>query len=641
MLDFIYAVVSFFLLSLAALHVGNAFSYLRLPVISGFLLTGILVGPFVLGFIDHDVVERLHFIDQVALAFIAFSAGSQLFLKELRSRLKSIFSVTFFLVIFTLGLSALAIFLLSSQVSFLAHFDNSAKIGIALLAGTVLVTRSPSVAIAIINELRAKGPFTQTVLGVTVIMDVVVISLFAINSSLAKSLIAASAVNLGFLVELSLELGLSFLLGYLLYLALTFLLSTKLRKRFKIIPILLLGYACFVFADGLAHISHQRFHTEFHLEPLLICMLAGFLTTNYSPYKAEFGHILSKSSIPIYLAFFTITGASIELNVLSVTWPITIALFATRLLGGFLGSFLGGALVGEPTQHNRIRWMGFVTQAGVGLGLASEIAGTFPDWGSSLATIIISVIVINEIVGPLFFKWAITIVGESHVKAPHEFDGVRDALIFGLERQSFVLARQLKAHNWQVKIVALEHRNGNDIANSADIDIVYIKDLEPDSLESINMRRADAIISMLTSDEQSYQLCERVYENYGIETMVVRLNDRANIKPFQDLGVLIVDPSTATVQLLEEFVRSPYATSLLLGMNESQDIVDIELRERNLHGVLLRDLRLPLDALVLSIKRGERVFVTHGYTRLQLGDRVTVVGSPESIEKLVVDFGEG
>ena len=96
----------------------------------------------------------------------------------------------------------------------------------------------------------------------------------------------------------------------------------------------------------------------------------------------------------------------------------------------------------------------------------------------------------------------------------------------------------------------------------------------------------------------------------------------------------MLDPTTAMVSLLEHFVRAPIATSILLGMEDTQDTIDIEIRNSNYHGLTLRDLRLPSDVIILSVTRGEHPIISHGYTRLRLGDIVTLVGSPESLEKV-------
>ena len=103
-------------------------------------------------------------------------------------------------------------------------------------------------------------------------------------------------------------------------------------------------------------------------------------------------------------------------------------LFGIRLVTMIIGSILGGSLAGDSALFRRIGWMPFVTQAGVGLGLATIVANTLPSFGAEFQTIVVAVIVLNQFVGPPLFKWSIQLVGEARTKAntPH-FDGVRDA----------------------------------------------------------------------------------------------------------------------------------------------------------------------------------------------------------------------
>ncbi len=92
------------------------------------------------------------------------------------------------------------------------------------------------------------------------------------------------------------------------------------------------------------------------------------------------------------------------------------------------------------------------------------------------------------------------------------------------------------------------------------------------------------------------------------------------------------------VGLLDHFVRAPLATSILLGTDKNHDTEDIEVMDKDIHGIALRDLRLPHDVLILSVKRKDDMVVTHGYTRLRLGDILTIVGSTESLEELKLKF---
>lgn len=165
-------VISFGVIALSSKQIGSFFRRVKLPLISGFLFTGVIAGPYVLGLISRDAVANLRFVDEISLAVIAFAAGNELYLKELRDRIKSITLVTGGLILSTFTLGTLTIVLLSDFIPFMQSMSLTSKIAVALLGGAILVARSPSSAIAIVNELRAKGPFTRTALGVTVIMDV-------------------------------------------------------------------------------------------------------------------------------------------------------------------------------------------------------------------------------------------------------------------------------------------------------------------------------------------------------------------------------------------------------------------------------------------------------------------------------------
>jgi Trk K+ transport system NAD-binding subunit/mannitol/fructose-specific phosphotransferase system IIA component (Ntr-type)/Kef-type K+ transport system membrane component KefB len=635
-LEIVLIIAGFTVIALASRQVGGLFTKANLPLITGFLFTGIIAGPYVLGLISAEAVGNLRFVDELALAFIAFFAGSELYIKELRGRLKTIRWVTLGLVVSTFTFGTLAFFMLSEFIPFMRAMPTPGRIAVSILAGAILVARSPSSAIAVVHELRAKGPFTKTVLGVTVIMDVVVIALFGMNSSIADTLLTGLRFNVSFIVLLLAELVLSVLAGYAVGKGLQIILSTRFNRIVKTSMILLLGYAVFALSAAIRGASHHQLPFEVLLEPLLICMIAGFVVTNFTNHRIEFSRILQDVGLPIYIAFFTLTGASLTLDVLAKTWPIALALFAVRLGGIFVGSFAGGVLAGDPMRHNRVSWMAYITQAGVSLGLAKEVVVEFPEWGTAFSTIIISVIVANQIVGPPLFKWALHLVGEAHSRAKtQEYDGRRNAIIFGLEGQSFALARQLGAHGWHVKVASRQVSYVEEMGEGSDVDVHPIPDLSLDALKQLEAGQAEAIVMML-SDEENYQICELAYEHFGTQNLIVRLNDRTNFNRFTQLGALIVDPVTALVSLLDHSVRSPSAASLLLGMETNQDMLELEVRNPDLDGVAIRDMRVPLDMVILSVRRGGHMLISHGYTRLEVGDWVTVVGSLASLEQMML-----
>lgn len=160
----------------------------------------------------------------------------------------------------------------------------------------------------------------------------------------------------------------------------------------------------------------------------------------------------------------------------------------------------------------------------------------------------------------------------------------------------------------------------------------------PGAFSALDPEGADAVVAMLT-DEENLEICRHFYEEYGLRNLVVRYQGRVPVERFQALGCMVVDPTTATVHLLAQFVESPGGAAIFLGLEEGQRVVDVEMRDPAFDGVPLRELRLPADVLVLAIHRGHEAIVTHGYTQLRLGDRVTLMGSPESLEEVMVKLG--
>ena len=627
---------AFALIALASKQVGQGLTKTGLPLISAFLLTGIISGPHMLGLIHPEAAVSLKFVDEISLGFIAFAAGAELYYCELRSRLKAIGWITSGLTLFTFPLAAGMLYVFAGHVPFMADMTPPARLAVCLLTGAILVARSPSSAIAIINELRAKGVFTQTVLGVTVISDVVVIVLFAGMSAAADALLAGLGMDFAFVFQLLAGIVGSLALGWFLSVVLQGMLRLRWHKVIKIAFVLLSGYLVFFMAEQMREFSHRVMKGEIWLEPLLICMVAGFRVANIGQFRKDFLSLLDDAGPPVYVAFFTLTGASLSLDVLITAWPAALGLFALRFLGIFMGAFLGGSLAGNSLKDNCVSWMAYITQAGVSLGLAKEVMVKFPVFGDSLGTVIIAVIVLNQLVGPPLFKLAIKLIKEDHPRADSSGLGlIRKAVIFGSDGQASALAMSLGSQGWQVMLA--REAETMDPADPLPVAAVQVPGFGASDLKKVGCQRAGAIVAML-SDEKNYQICETAYENFGTQTLVARLSERANFQRFEKLGVLIVDPSTAIVGLLDHFVRSPAAASLFMGMNRERKIVDIMVKNPDLAGLALRDLRLPFDSIIMSVRRMGVLFVPHGFTRLEAGDLVTVVGSKSSIDELLLRF---
>ena len=281
-------VLGFAVISISATRIAEKFQQVNLPVITGFLLTGILCGPYILDLIRIESIDKLNFINEIALAFIAFAAGAELYLRELRSRFDSIKWNTIGQLSFTFVIGALAVFSLESWIPFMKDLSFNSKLAASLLTGTIFVARSPASAIAIINELRAKGPFTQTVMGVTVLKDFIVIILFAGCMSLGVSLVRGSEFNALSIILPITEIALSLGVGYFLGKVLNLFLSIQWKVEIKALGLILIGYLVYVLNHQIHEFSYTQFGIEFAIEPLIICIIASFYVTNYTRHRPEF-----------------------------------------------------------------------------------------------------------------------------------------------------------------------------------------------------------------------------------------------------------------------------------------------------------------------------------------------------------------
>lgn len=625
--------ISFFLVAIAAKQIGGFFSRYGLPYITGYLLAGTLAGPFILELMPSESTTELRYIDELSLAVIAFVAGSELYLKELRARMRSILLNTAGIVVAALILLGIAVFILTSIIPFTAGLPIASKIAVAVLGATILLALSPASTIAVIQEVRARGAFSKTVLSITVVMDVVIIILFAVSAALAGVLLNGDEFGIGFVIYLLLDLTVAAVVGYLAGRLISAILSTNIHEWVKIGSVLLIGLSIFAssyYIDGLK--------LGIHIEPLLICMIAGFVVTNFTTNRDQFADLLHDVSPYIYVAFFTLTGIALKLDILIASGLIALALFAVRMGSIFIGSYLGGTLAGEPANFRRIMWMGLITQAGIALGLSREVAVEFPTLGDDFATLIIAVVVLNEVFGPLFLKFALRRVGESNEPEAPIPDGVREALIFGVNGQSLALARQLRSNDWQVKLVDTNRTNVERM-DTHDAHEYHIEEITEDAVKQYMTKGTDAVVTMMEDDSDNLRASEIAYERFGIKRLITRLNDLSLADRFDSMNAIIVDQASAMVNLLDQLVRTPQAGALTMHSDPKFEIAQITITDTECDGQPLRDLRLPEDVLIVEITRDGHNIVPRGYTVIHCGDEVTLIGKPDSIKQVTIRFG--
>ena len=509
-----------------------------------------------------------------------------------------------------------------------------------MLGGTILAARSPSSAIAIINEMRARGPFTKTVLGVTLVKDVLIVVLFAMSTSVAATLLTGRQFDIGFIVLVSFEILASIGLGIAVAQLMALILRNHWEDWLKIPLLLLIGYLVFYFAGELRHWSHDNLPVELLFEPLLICMVASFWLTNRTPYRTELRHLLHQVEMPVFVIFFTLIGGSLDIGIVMALLPITIAIFAARLLALFIGGYLGGLVAGDPAQFNRLTWMAYITQAGVGLGLAKEVANEFPLLGNDFATLMVAVIVISQLTGPPFFKFAIRLVGESHLPKDIRPDEILDVVIVGIESQSRQLAERLLEHGWRVKLVDVDQSHVSKAPASDGLRHEHwLPEVSAQALREIIEPKTEVAVTLLPDDAESLQLCQIFYEDFGITRQIARLNTYNLLEDFRELGVHVLDPSIAMVHLLDHFVRAPQLAAIVFEDDPDHDVIQVTITDPSIDGLHLRELILPDDVLVMAIVRRGHSIVPHGYTNLHLEDELTLIGPTHHLDEVALKLG--
>lgn len=406
------ATLAFGFMILAAYLLAGLLKRLGLPLITGYIATGVVCGPSVLGLLSRSVVQDLKLVDDLALTFIALAAGGELRMGMLRQRRRSIVLTLVCLVGVVLFGVPLALLPLRAAFPYTANLSLGPSLGVLAIAGALAVARSPSSAIAIISETKARGPFTEMVLGVTVAADVLAILVFAIAVSVAEVLVTpGKTLNLLFLGNIAVEVVVSLLLGLLLGKGIALYLE-RVRAELTIFT---LGVAFLVakLCHGLAGLLQTHLDVRCHLEPMMICMAAGFVVQNFSRGGDGFLKVIDRSSLPIYTIFFAMSGASLQLEALRTTWHWALAMVALRACFIYTGCSLGGRLAGDPPRFRRVSGISFITQAGVSLGLVKVIMDKFPGFGPAFATLLVATIAINQILGPVGFKVALSYVGET------------------------------------------------------------------------------------------------------------------------------------------------------------------------------------------------------------------------------------
>jgi len=362
----------------------------KIPRVTGYMLTGLLFGPSVLGLISSTTLADIYMINHIALGLILFAIGGEIELSHLRSMGRK--------VIFMALAESLGAFILV----FLVSWGISGDFGLSILLGSVSMATAPGVTLLVTREYSSRGPLTETLLAVVAINNVICLVFFRFFFGIYSMVhgMSLDQAVLGFIKEVFLAVIIGGVIGALI--------SWWEQKIDDLSELLLVIIGGLLLAIGLAR--------TIGISYLLTCLVIGAVTNNLSMMHRLVYAELRQTEMPFYIAFFVLSGASLHLNALLSLGLLGLGYLIARPIGKSLGSHVAGEKFGaEPQVYSNIG-MALVPQAGVAIGMVITVTQTHPDIGYMMGTVVLSSVIVYEGLGPFLTKLALGRAGEIHLQ---------------------------------------------------------------------------------------------------------------------------------------------------------------------------------------------------------------------------------
>ncbi|MCD6501900.1 cation:proton antiporter [bacterium] len=390
-------------------YFGKLANKVKLPVIIGYMIFGVFLGPSIFGIYNSDILPKLGFITEIALGFVAFAIGLELKLSALKRYGKS-------LIIIIFAESFGAFILVTAGIYLLTH-----NLPLALIFGSLAPASAPAGTVAVIREFRAKGSLTQTLYAVVGFDDGLGVIIFGFAFAIARAILThqSGQVEGGMLQTIAspfIEVFLGMFVGYIA--ALIFSLLAKKLKNASEFFILVFG-----FIVGIIGLS-----TQFNFSLILANMMFGLVLVNTQP-EATIRKIteLFSEALPLFFVlFFGLAGAKLNVASLPSLGLIGVVYMVLRS-GGLMGGAWMGCKVSKVEDKIR-KYLGFgiLSQAGVAIGLALIVSHKFAGIGPMTAggitmgsyigaaalTTVTATSILFELIGPVLTKIALTKAGE-------------------------------------------------------------------------------------------------------------------------------------------------------------------------------------------------------------------------------------
>lgn len=367
----------------------------NLPNVTGYLIAGVIIGPYCFNFITIDNIETLKIFIPIALGFVAFSIGGEFKLKNLKAIGGKIVVITI------LQASLAVIFVIIGLIVF------QVPIALALILGAIATATAPAATLLVIRQYKAQGPVTDALLPVVAFDDALGLIIYAILFSIAKTIannVSISVYNTFVfpICEILFSIFLGALLGFLLVFG-TKWFKSRANRLTLMITIVLAGV-------GLCEYISST--TQFEMSSLLTCMAVGVVFCNLRDRATEIIEGIERWSPPLFMLFFVVSSAELNFTVIPSIGIIGIVYIVCRSLGKYFGTYFGASITKSDPKIKKYLGFGLLPQAGVAIGMAQLASSGLPIYASQIMTVVLCATLFYELVGPVITKISLVKAGE-------------------------------------------------------------------------------------------------------------------------------------------------------------------------------------------------------------------------------------
>ena len=370
-----------------ALVAEKIISYLKIPAITSYILLGILLGPYAMNVTGGGLIASSELLSNIVLGFIAFHIGKNFSIENFKRIGKAVISVSIAVTIATLICVTLGI-----------HYVAHQPFHIALLFGAISTATAPATTMMVIRQYKARGLFTDVLLGTVAIDDAWGIMIFSVSLAIAQVLQIGQFsewIIMAVTIKAAAKIFLSVILGSIMAIIASRI-SGYLKRREDVLTFIL---GAILINTGAA--------LYFHMSPLLSNMFFGAVLVNIEKTSFKFFESVNSVDWPLYVMFYVLAGANLDIGLLSSLGLIGSVYIISRIVGRIGGAYAGAIIAGTEQSIRKYMGLALMAQAGVAIGLAMMAKASLPHTGGAILNTIIATTVVYEIFGPVATRYAL------------------------------------------------------------------------------------------------------------------------------------------------------------------------------------------------------------------------------------------